>query len=585
MANPSLSKLRKLQEEAQAFLHERTLPVADDGELGRFRNVLLFCARVYHGFVRNRCPSRAAALSYTNLLALVPLLAVVVSVSATFIKSQGPQSIQDWIREAIVRVAPMLGLKEAAEEVTPFAAEDLRDRDFENIVTRLETGSSPLSRYLWDSRFVPDTKNIITNQTLPLDQRKHALVAEFNKVVQGSDIFEAQRFSKIALSKRTRALLDQNPTGEELAQLNHSLLSDAYPLGEDPIDAASSQITDFVSNFQSGRLGVSAVLALIFVAISLLSTIETTFNDMWGVTRGRGWFSRVVQYWAALTLGPMFLFSALTLTTWAKISHDVVEQLPLVRILVPFIVPLVILSAGCALLYLVMPNTRVPWVAAILGGLTAGALLQLNSLFNVMYVSRVLTYRQIYGSMAALPLFLLGLYFAWLLVLLGAQVTYTFQNRQAYIQERKAETINQRGREFVAVRLMTCVAQRFHDAEKPPTANEMAEHLRIPLRLVGHVITALTTASLVLEVSGREVGYAPGRPLHQITVRDILDALRVRQGQELAICKEDTAAPVLQREFQTIEHAWAKAAGGLTLEDLVNRVAGNGEPVAAEHPT
>src|SRR6478752_6736552 len=123
MAHPSLLKLRKLQEQAQAFLHERTLPIADEGELGLFRRLLLFCARVYHSFVRNRCPVRAAALAYTNLLALVPLLAVVVSVSASLLKSQGQQSIQDWIREGIVRVAPMLGLKEASEEAAPFVPE------------------------------------------------------------------------------------------------------------------------------------------------------------------------------------------------------------------------------------------------------------------------------------------------------------------------------------------------------------------------------------------------------------------------------------------------------------------------------
>lgn len=568
MAN-RLAKLRKLQEHAQALFQEHHLPLPDEAGLTPARNILLFCARVYHSFVRNRCPVRAAALAYTSLLALVPLLAVAVSVSASMLKSQGERSIQDWIQEAIVRVAPMLGLKKADGEAASFAPADLGDKDLERLMRYLPTGQNPLSRYLWDFRFSPESRMVLTNQSLPIEDRKQRLVQELNKVVQGGSIYEAQRFARADLSPRSERLLDENPTGPRLAELNHSLLADAYRIDQDPLDTVTSQITDYVSNFQSGKLGVTAVLALIFLAISLLATVETTFNDIWGVSTGRGWFARVVQYWAALTLGPMFLVSALTVTTWAKVSSHI-EQLPMAQIFMPFVVPLVILSLGCALLYLVMPNTKVPWRAALLGGFVAGALLQLNSFFSVLYVSRVLTYDQIYGSMAALPLFLLGLYFSWLLVLLGAQVAYAYQNRHAYLQERKAETVNQRGRELLAVRLIACSAQRFHAGQPPPTAYEMAEQLKAPLRLVGLILALLRQAGLLLEVAGSENGYTPGRPLSQITVRDVLHALRIGNGQDLSV-GDDAAQLAIEKEFQSIETTWERAAGGVTMEDLVQR--------------
>ena len=126
MAHPSLARLRKLQQQAQALLHEHNLPLPDDADLSWARRFVLFCARVYHSFGRNRCPVRAAALAYTNLLALVPLLAVAVSVSATFLKSQGEQTIQEWIRQGIMKVAPTLGLKESAEAgIATFTPEDI----------------------------------------------------------------------------------------------------------------------------------------------------------------------------------------------------------------------------------------------------------------------------------------------------------------------------------------------------------------------------------------------------------------------------------------------------------------------------
>jgi membrane protein len=573
MAHSSLARLRKLQEQAQALLHDRNLPLADEPDLSLGRRFLLFSARVYHSFVRNRCPVRAAALAYTNLLALVPLLAVAVSVSATFLKSQGEQSIQDWLRTGIMKIAPTLGLRESAEAgAALFNVDDVQMKDLRVITTKLEQSEDPLSRYLWDVRFTATNKVVLTNYSVPAGDRRRILVAELNRVVTGPNIYEPRRFSNLKLAQRITALAGHDPQGDDLLRLNRDLLSEAYPLGQDALDAVLGHITGFIANFQSGKLGVTAVLALIFVAISLLSTIETTLNDIYGVTRGRGWFARVVQYWAALTLGPLFFFSAVTLTTWAKLSEQVIDQLPLVSIFMPFFVPVVILTLGCALLYLVMPNTKVSWQAALLGGFVAGLLLQLNSYFNVVYVSRVLTYKQIYGSMAALPLFLLGLYFSWLIVLLGAQVTYAFQNRLAYVQEKKAETVSQRGREFVAVRLMAHIAQRFDAGERPPTSLEMAENLCIPLRLVSQVMFMLMQSALVLEVAGAENGYAPARPLDQISVRDVLQALRSGQGQDLATC-DDPARPVIYQEFEAIEHAWEQAAGALSMDKLVKRIA------------
>lgn len=568
MAKASLAKLRKFQEHAQAFLHERTLPDSDanSSQLQRF---LVFCARVYHSFTRNRCPVRAAALAYTNLLALVPLLAVAISVSAGLLKSQGQQSIQDWIREAIMKVAPTLGLKEAAEQGTPaFFPEDIKDKEFERLTARLQRAQGQLTGYLWTNRFTPANKMVLTNTALPLDERKSALTNELNKLIEDPSLYSTQRFANVILSHRTRALLAQpTPDSAAVARLNHSLLSDAFALGTDALDSVVAQIASFVANFQSGKLGVTAVLALIFVAISLLATVETTLNDIWGVAQGRGWFARVVQYWAALSLGPMFLFAALTLTTRVR----VVEHLPFIGFFLKFFAPLVILSLGCALLYLVMPNTRVPWRAALLGGFVAGGLLQLNSFFNVLYVSRVLTYKQIYGSMATLPLLLLGLYFSWLLVLLGAQVAYAFQNRTAYLQEKKAQNISQRGKEFIAMRLMARIGQRFQTGRDPICVSSLAEDLAIPLRLVSQTMHTLMQAGLVLEVAGLECAYAPAKPLEQITVRDILQALRTSHGAELTTT-EDAARELVYHEFETVEQSWQKAAGNVSLKTLVERL-------------
>ena len=217
-----------------------------------------------------------------------------------------------------------------------------------------------------------------------------------------------------------------------------------------------------------------------------------------------------------------------------------------------------------------MPATRVRWSAALAAGVVGGCLLQLNNLFSVVYISKVVTYSKIYGSLGAVPIFLVGLYFSWMIILLGSQVGYAFQNRQAYLQEKQAESINQRGREFVAMRIMTFIAQRFDAGEKPPSRIDVSTALGIPSQLAFQVLCALVSAELLVEVSADDTGYAPGRPLPKISVEDILDALRVGQGSELAT-SDDPARLVVRQEYDRIFLAEMEVAGAVTLQDLVRR--------------
>src|SRR6185503_21028131 len=115
------------------------------------------------------------------------------------------------------------------------------------------------------------------------------------------------------------------------------------------------------------------------------------------------------------------------------------------------------------------------------------------------YVSRVVSNSRVYGSLGLVPVFMLGVYFSWYVLLFGAQIAYAFQNRKLYLQERIAENVNQRGREFVALRLMTCIGQRFQRGLPPATVHEMSSELGVPSRLVQQVLRTLIAAHLVIE--------------------------------------------------------------------------------------
>jgi membrane protein len=251
-------------------------------------------------------------------------------------------------------------------------------------------------------------------------------------------------------------------------------------------------------------------------------------------------------------------------------TRKLLTTMPFASFFVFQFLPVVVLCLTFAAFYALIPNTKVRWSAALVGGLAGGILFHLNDVMSVLYVSRVVSNSRIYGSLGLVPVFMIGLYFSWLILLFGAQVAYAYQNRATYFEEKQIESINQRGREFMALRLMTCIGQRFVRGEPPLSAVEIAEALAVPTRLVQQIMHTLSAARLVTEAAGSEPAYVPARPLENITCHDILLALRASPGQELATRDEPTRSEVYG-EFQRIEEAERQAASTVTMLALVNR--------------
>ncbi|MBI2946208.1 MAG: YihY family inner membrane protein [Verrucomicrobia bacterium] len=469
MANESLSKLRKLQAGAQALLDVKEDDAQEAEQLAQSPEWIRFCVRVHRSFVKNRGLVRAAALAYTTVLSLVPLLAIAVSVSTGLLKREGEEPIQQLLDGFVRYVAPALDLKAAGDPGAGRA-------DSEGEINR---------------------KRVV------------------------------------------------------------------------------NEINGFIQRFKSTTLGASGVLALIFVAISLLGTVEATFNDMWGVREGRSWPRRVALYWTGLTLGPLLFVAAVGITgaSQFKTAESWIGQIEFLRnALYLFLLPCLVLGLSLSLLYMLMPNAKVDWRAALAGGFAGALLLQGNSAFSVMYLSRVVTYRDIYGTLAAVPLFLLGLYVSWVIVLLGGQVAYVFQTRKTQDADRRAEKINQRSREFAALRVMACVGQRFQTAASAPSGADIARALEIPETLAAQILEILVQNKLLVQAAGAPTGYSPARPLEKITAQDILHAMRAGAGCDLAR-SEGASSRLIQEQFDAISRAEAQAAGAVTLRELVARTA------------
>lgn len=493
MSKPSFARLARIVSET--FGTGKDDGFSLDANLTRFEKFVHFWVLVYRSFVRNRCPVRASALSFTTLLALIPMLAVAMSISSALLKTQGEEQIKSFVDQMIENLVPPGPATTPPESAAPTE------------IAPLDLAPAPFAS--------PDAV---------------ATVASTNTVSAGD--------GQIVVSKK----------------------------------GAADAIYKFIQNASSGRLGAIGVIFLLWTTIATLTRVEETFNDIWGVTRGRDWWSRISNYLVVTLLVPLLCIAALGLANSSRLGEmrSFLNLVPLLEPVISYLLPLFIVCVTFALFYKLMPNTKVHFGAALVGGALAGVTWHLFNIISLHLASRWVNASKIYGSLALIPLLMLGLYTVWVIVLFGAQVAYAYQNRASYLQEKLAEHVNQRGREFVALRLMTCIGQHFQNGLPPVTMREITANLGVPSKLAQQVLHTLLAAQLVVEVSGREPGYAPARPLETINCHHILLAMRATQGQELITRDEPVRVEVLG-EFARIQAAEKAAASTVTLLALVGR--------------
>lgn len=329
---------------------------------------------------------------------------------------------------------------------------------------------------------------------------------------------------------------------------------------------------DGIDKVNSGTLGTTGMVALLAVIIFMLARIEETLNDIWGVSKGRSWYSRVVNYWAAISLGPVVMLAAISFSAALNLSwvKEILDLMPSVGSFLIKLAPVPVVGAAFALFYALVPNTKVEWRSALVGGMTAAILWHGVNQFSFLFVSQVNRNSKIFGTLVPIPVFMAGLYFSWLLLLFGSQVAYAYQNRRSHLSLRQTDRVNQSGREFVALRLMVEVGRCYARGAEAPTVAGLAELLEVPVELVRRISVGLLQARLVVEAGAGESGLVPGRPLDRIRVADVLAALR-RGGGETVVARGGEGVGVVEAQLAEVAAA-EKQAGARTLLELVEGV-------------
>ena len=320
----------------------------------------------------------------------------------------------------------------------------------------------------------------------------------------------------------------------------------------------------FVRNAHATSAGAVGGALLVFSAVSLFGHVERALNEIWTVRRPRPLAQRALIYWAGLTLGPLLLAGSLAL------GHAVGTFLTGAT-LGQFLARAAAVFLSCALfgaLYFFVPATRVRLHAAAAGGVVAGIAWELAKGLYTFAVARFFRYHAIYGSVAAIPIFLLWLYVSWTLTLFGARVSFVVQHARVLLRGHPPEGQGTPlGRELLAARAMLEVALAYRVGLAPPDPGEVALRIETFGEPVREILGVLRAKQLVLEVAGG--GLVPARSLDRITLGDVRRAI---SGSPPSIAG-NSADALVAGVLAAAEGAAAEALDTRTYDDLCARVA------------
>jgi len=357
--------------------------------------------------------------------------------------------------------------------------------------------------------------------------------------------------------------------------------------GEDVKESISDRITQFITEKQgvlreqSAGIGAVGVGFLVFSVITVMATVEKSFNAIWGVRKGRPFLMRMIYYWF-LTFVPILVVVSLGVAgslmssgavQWLRglpVLKGVIESRP-VSFLVGLGTPLFFMWVGFTALYVFMPNTRVRVGAAMKGALWAAVLFELAKWGSFLLSGKAFKFSVLYGALAAIPFLLFWVYLIWLIVLLGAEVSFASQNIKTYSRERRVADASQATRESIAVRAFALIAERFYHGRPPLTATELSDSFDIPIRLVTELCNRMVEAGLLTEARDDYIRYQPGRDLERTSVKDVIDCLRRGTDHELRgqIRPEDRVAiDVFDRGESAADEVFASASFKQIVEQL-----------------
>jgi len=313
-------------------------------------------------------------------------------------------------------------------------------------------------------------------------------------------------------------------------QIEPMLLNLFLALGDKGAEIAA-KIIEFVENTKAGVLGSVGLALLLYTVISLLQKIEQSFNFTWHVTQHRSIGKRFSDYLTVVLIGPVLLFSALGLTASianVSIIQDAmeIESIGLVAKLVGHLLPFLLATSAFTFVYMFVPNTKVNFKSALIGGMVSGLLWKISSWAFASFVVGSSKYTAIYSAFASMIIFFIWIYINWVILLVGCSIAFYHQNPAQQNLNTEKLRLSNREKESIALNIMALIGKHYYSHKPAWTKESLAMHMNISIDACSIIIHDLLDKKLLEETAQSPITYLPAYDLETLSLHDIIFAIR-----------------------------------------------------------
>jgi membrane protein len=327
---------------------------------------------------------------------------------------------------------------------------------------------------------------------------------------------------------------------------------------EEIIEYILSFSDSLLEGTSGGMIAGIGLLILLYTVMQVLSNIESSFNDIWQIKHSRSLSRKVSDYFAMMFIAPVFFIFSSGATVY--ISTQIVtlsEQISILGYFSPVImfliklIPYFLIWVMLVIIYMVMPNTSVQFKSALIAALIAGTMLQLVQWGYVSFQIGVTRYNAIYGSFAAVPLLLIMMQLSWLVILLGAEISFANQNVEHYEFEAEAQNMSPYNQKLLALMVMNLVAKRFEKGETALTATQIAHTLEVPIKLTRKIIEDLQEVNILAKTQGYKKREDYKKVARKV-LADLDDATFIKE-ERIEKIEEDAFQPAFDINQMTVK--------------------------------
>ncbi|MFC1489002.1 YihY/virulence factor BrkB family protein [Thermodesulfobacteriota bacterium] len=365
--------------------------------------------------------------------------------------------------------------------------------------------------------------------------------------------------------------------GFGFAKRLETLLYEKLPGQEEVLTQVIAFANTLLENTKGGVIAGIGIAVLLWSVIKVLSHIEGSFNAIWEIRRHRSIGRKISDYLSIMLVCPVLFImsSSVTVFITTQIKH-ITEKVALIGLFSPIIffflklIPYGLIWVLFTTIYIFLPNTRVNYSSGIIAGVVAGTLYQIVQWAYINFQVLVAKYNAIYGSFAALPLFLIWLQISWLIVLFGAEISFSYQNVHVHEFDPEGRKIAPALKKLLALQIVHLLVKKFSKGEKPLTTHQISYALEIPFYLTRKILDELVESGVVSSTapeSNNDIAFQPSRDINLLTVNSVIQALE-HAGIDDFPMAQTTELQALSEALQTFGDEIDKSPANRLLKDI-----------------